>query len=320
MSLPPPYYASAAALQAEHRDAATLLRRTSEDIVAIDKTFGDVSYLLQGQNSVAVSPASLSEDWQRTQKVNSLSCNVGSPFLTPVKLFHSIIWGARTAATQVEARNKDFIEVIIPVVGDPDESKNSKIAELRMFISKNPPTFLTSAQVFQQLQEIEAGLTKVLKQHEEDADKMIASARADITKLEEEREQAKIKQDSSPKKSIFGIFGSSKDSSDPPPEPVDYDAKIARAKSIIDTVNSQREEIKAKVAEIKHAWATVPDQIGNCLGAIWTHLTTDATHLKNRLEGSTTDPMPDLSGIIRVYTEVNSALKYYATNVNKMRP
>ncbi|QRV95237.1 hypothetical protein RhiJN_23255 [Ceratobasidium sp. AG-Ba] len=296
MSLPPPYYASAAALQAEHRDAATLLRRTSEDIVAIDKTFGDVSYLLQGQNGVAVSPSSLREDWQRTQK-----------------LFHSIIWGARTAATQVEARNKDFIEVIIPVVGDPDESKNSKIAELRTFISKNPPTFLTSAQVSQQLQEIEAGLTKVLKQHGEDADKMIASARADIAKLEDEREQAKKKEDSTPKKPIF-------DSSDPPTEPVDYDAKIARAKSMIDMVNSQREEIKAKVAEIKHAWATVPDQVGNCLGAIWTHLTTDATHLKNRLEGSTTDPMPDLSGITRAYTEVNSALKYYATNVNKMRP
>ncbi|KAG9115182.1 hypothetical protein FRC07_007550 [Ceratobasidium sp. 392] len=189
----------------------------------------------------------------------------------------------------------DFIEVIIPVVGDPHESKNDKIAELRGFISRKPPTFLTSTEVSQKLQEIDTGLTKVQKQYGEDADRMVASAQADIAKLEGEREKA-----------------------NPPPESVDHDTKIERAQTIIATVNSQHDEIKSKVAEIKHAWATIPDKVGQCLHAIWDHLTTDATHLKSRLEGSTSDPMPDLSAITRIYTEINSALKYYATNVSNM--
>ncbi|KAG8783909.1 hypothetical protein FRC12_019220 [Ceratobasidium sp. 428] len=99
---------------------------------------------------------------------------------------------------------------------------------------------------------------------------------------------------------------------------VDYDGKIERAQTIIATVNSQRDQIKSKIAEIKHAWATIPDQVGQCLHAIWDHLTTDASHLRGRLEGSISDPMPDLSAITRVYTEINSVLRYYATNVNNM--
>ncbi|KAG8694168.1 hypothetical protein FRC09_010021 [Ceratobasidium sp. 395] len=301
MSLPPPYYSTAAGLQAEHRDAATLLRRTSETIVKIDQAFHQVGVLIKGQQSIAVSATSLKDEWQAIRKS-----------------FHAIIWGARGAATQVESRNNDFIQVIIPVVGDPDESKDSKIAELRGFVSRKPPTFLTSTEVSQKLQEIEAGLTKTQKQYGEDADRMVASAKANIAKLEEEREKAKKKAEAPPKKSGYGFFGGSKAPTSPPPEPVDYDGKIERAQTIIATVNSQRDQIKSKIAEIKHAWATIPDQVGQCLHAIWDHLTTDASHLKGRLEGSISDPMPDLSAITRVYTEINSALRYYATNVNNM--
>ncbi|KAG9115764.1 hypothetical protein FRC07_007516, partial [Ceratobasidium sp. 392] len=89
MSLPPPYYSTAPGLQAEHRDAATVLRRTSEAIVNIDQAFHQVGVLIGGQQGIAVSPTNLKEEWQTVRK-----------------LFHNVIWGARGAATQVEARNK----------------------------------------------------------------------------------------------------------------------------------------------------------------------------------------------------------------------
>ncbi|KAG8739580.1 hypothetical protein FRC10_005408 [Ceratobasidium sp. 414] len=298
--LPPPYYTTAAALQAEHRDVASLIRKLSQDIVGTDEAFHRVSVLLAGKPDVVVAPSSLKQEWQAVRK-----------------LFQDLIWSARRTATTVSARNGDFIQVIIPLIGEANEPKESKLAELNTFITRPPPKFLTSTEVADQLQQIATKMANILKKYGEHADKVVAQAYADIAKFEEERDKQKREQEAAQtKRGGFSLFGSREVA--PPPEPIDYDSKIAEATYLIEEVNKQRDEITAKAATIKHDLNTIPDQVGSCFSAVWTHLTNDATHLRNRLQGSTTDPMPDLSAITRTYTEINSALRYYATNVNKM--
>ncbi|KAG9085680.1 hypothetical protein FRC06_003497 [Ceratobasidium sp. 370] len=287
--LPPPYYTTAAALQAEQRDVASLVRKLSQDIVGTDESFHRVSVLLAGKPDVVVAPSSLKQEWQAVRKASIL----------------------------IYADVPDFIQVIIPLIGDANEPKEGKLAELNTFIARQPPKFLTSTEVADQLQEITAKISNILKKYGEQADEVVAKAYGDIAKFEEERDKQQREQEAaSTKRTGFSLFGSREVVL--PAEPIDYDSKIAEARYLIEEVNKQRDEINAKAATIRHDLDTIPDQVGSCFSAVWTHLTNDATHLRNRLQGSTTDPMPDLSALTRTYTEINSALRYYATNVNKM--
>ncbi|CAE6434820.1 unnamed protein product [Rhizoctonia solani] len=298
--LPPPYYAAAETLETEHRDVASLIRQLSKDIVKCDQQFYDVGLLLEGRYTLKVAPPNLSDNW-RTHK----------------RTFTDVIWAARGAATSVQVRNTDFIQVILPALGDPSMSRESKIKELGTFITRSPPKFLTSTETADKLGGINTGITDILKKYEESADKMIASVKDDIAKLEAERDQQKEKEkDSQEKKGGRSWFSSRPVATPAPAETVDYDSKIADEKSKIETINKQRDDLNSKLADIRFALNTIPEQVGQCFSTTWTHLTNDAIHLKNRMEGSTSDPLPDIALVTRVYKAINLALEYYSTNVN----
>ncbi|CAE6503547.1 unnamed protein product [Rhizoctonia solani] len=300
--LPPPYYASAAALQTEHRDIASVIKQLSETIAKTDQHFYNVGTLLQGYPDVVVAPPDLKDSW----RVHRQS-------------FKDMIWEARRAATFVETRNETFIDGILPSIGDASKSKESKIERLATFIARAPPEFLTSMEAPNKCREINNSTPDLLKKYEENADKIVASAQAEIAKLEAERDKQKEKEKASLEKksrrSWFSYSGPA--AASPPPEHIDYDSMIIEEKQKIEAINNQRDNLKSRLADITFALNTIPDQVGHCFLTVWNHLVNDATHLKNRLEGSTTDPMPDIPVVTTVYREINLALKYYATNVNK---
>ncbi|CAE6522063.1 unnamed protein product [Rhizoctonia solani] len=301
--LPPPYYTAVATLQPEHRDIASLIRKLSEDIVKTDQNFHDVRVLLQGKYA-EVAPPNLKDDWRTLQQ-----------------LYTNLIWSARKTATQVQTRNSEFINPILPIIGEPDVSNEEKVEELEGFIQRPPPKFLTSTESADTIKQINTGMTNLLKKYEERADQLVATAYANISRFEDEREKQKERAEADKekeKKSSYSWFSSGPTEVSTPPAKIDYDAKIAEENSKIEGINKQRDEIKAKMADIRFSLNTIPDQVGHCFSTVWTHITNDATHLKSRLEGSTTSPMPDISTVVRVYTEINAALKYYATNVNSM--
>ncbi|KAG8693139.1 hypothetical protein FRC11_003126 [Ceratobasidium sp. 423] len=301
--LPPPYYASVATLQTEHRDIATVIRQLSESIVQADQHFHRVGLILQGYLDVQVAPPDLKDNWGIHRKS-----------------FKDMIWEARRAATLVETRNETFIDNILPSIGDTTRSKESKIERLAKFIAKPAPEFLTSMEAPNKCREINNSIPDLLKKYEENADKMVASANAEIGKLEAKRDKQKEKEKATlDKKSDHSWFGYSRPApASPPSEHIDYDSMIAEEKGKIEAINKQRDNLKSRLTDIRFALNTIPDQVGSCFWTVWNHLVNDATHLKNRLEGSTTDPMPDIPAVTSVYREINSALKYYATNTNKM--
>ncbi|KAG9120964.1 hypothetical protein FRC07_003285 [Ceratobasidium sp. 392] len=98
-------------------------------------------------------------------------------------------------------------------------------------------------------------------------------------------------------------------------EAVDTLRKIEAGISDIVQKYEHQEDVSTKATELKNAWTSVPYQVRGCLLDAWTHLTNDAIHLKNRLDGSTSDPLPDSSTITQAYKEVNEALRLYTTTV-----
>ncbi|CAE6431359.1 unnamed protein product [Rhizoctonia solani] len=301
--LPPPYYASVATLEAEQRDIASLIRQLSQDIVKADQNFNDVRTLLQGKFGAEVAPPSLKDNWRGHRQV-----------------FINMIWDARRAATSVESRNQNFLEVILPLIGDAGKSKESKISLLEKFCAKPLPEFLTSTESTDKVRGIDSAIPDLLKVYEENADKLIDSSNTEIVRLEAERDKQKEREEAAKEKEKDKKSSSSWFSSRPTSHPgtAFYStSEVTNRVSKIEAINKQRNELKSTLADIRFALNTIPDQVGQSFLTVWTHLTNDATHLKNRLGGSTSDPMPDLPAVTRVYREINSALKYYATNVSK---
>ncbi|CCO35932.1 hypothetical protein BN14_10053 [Rhizoctonia solani AG-1 IB] len=290
--LPPPYYTVVSTLETEQRDVASHIRKLSQDIVNCDQLFYDIGVLFEGRYTVQVAPPSVADSWRKHKQT-----------------FKDIIWAARGAATNVQVRNTDFIDVILPALGNPSISRENKIKELKTFIARPLPKFLTSTESAEKIGEINVGITNGLKEYEESADKMVNSINAEIAKLEGERDKQKEQEKASQEKKATAPTPSGSGSAE-------YDSKIAEEKSKLETINKQRNDLKSKLADIRFALNTIPEQVGQCFLTTWTHLTNDATHLKNRMEGSTTDPLPDIAGVIRVYKTINDALEYYSTNVS----
>ncbi|KDN37500.1 hypothetical protein RSAG8_10099, partial [Rhizoctonia solani AG-8 WAC10335] len=275
--LPPPYYASVATLEAEQRDIASLIRQLSQDIVKADQNFNDVRTLLQGKFGAEVAPPSLKDNWRGHRQV-----------------FINMIWDARRAAASVESRNQNFLEVILPLIGDAGKSKESKISLLEKFCAKPLPEFLTSTESTDKVRGIDSAIPDLLKEYEENADKLIDSSNTEIVRLEAERDKQKEREEAAKEKEKDKKSSSSWFSSRPTSHP---GTAFYWTSEVTDRVFSF-------VHRLIHLFFTM-------------QLTNDATHLKNRLGGSTSDPMPDLPAVTRVYREINSALKYYATNVSK---
>ncbi|GAB1522872.1 hypothetical protein RhiTH_005997 [Rhizoctonia solani] len=300
--LPPPYYTEVTTLETEHRDVASLIQQLSRDIVNCDQLFYDVGVRIEGRYTVRVAPPELDESWRKHKQT-----------------FKDVIWAARGAATKVQARNADFIDVILPSIGNPSISMESKLEELKRFISLSPPDFLTTTEAADKLGGISNDINPILKKYEESADKMIEGINAEISKLETERDAQREKDKAKHEKgSRLSWFSSRPANISPPTDTIELDSKIDEEKSKINTINKQREEIKSKLADIRFALNTIPEQVGQSFMSTWTHLTNDATHIKNRMEGSTSDPMPDIALVTRAYKAINNALSYYATNVNNL--
>ncbi|KAF8751243.1 hypothetical protein RHS01_08660 [Rhizoctonia solani] len=183
----------------------------------------------------------------------------------------------------------------------------------------SPPDFLTTTEAADKLGGISNDINPILKKYEESADKMIEGINAEISKLETERDAQREKDKAKHEKgSRLSWFSSRPANISPPTDTIELDSKIDEEKSKINTINKQREEIKSKLADIRFALNTIPEQVGQSFMSTWTHLTNDATHIKNRMEGSTSDPMPDIALVTRAYKAINNALSYYATNVNNL--
>ncbi|ELU37043.1 hypothetical protein AG1IA_08929 [Rhizoctonia solani AG-1 IA] len=297
--LPPPYYTEVTTLETEHRDVASLIQQLSRDIVNCDQLFYDVGVRIEGRYTVRVAPPELDESWRKHKQT-----------------FKDVIWAARGAATKVQARNADFIDVILPSIGNPSISMESKLEELKRFISASPLESHLPAQAADKLGGISNDINPILKKYEESADKMIEGINAEISKLETERDAQREKDKAKHEKgsrlswfssrpgrvsihAYFTIYFQQHRAANisPPTDTIELDSKIDEEKSKINTINKQREEIKSKLADIRFALNTIPEQVGQSFMSTWTHLTNDATHIKNRMEGSTSDPMPRMHGL-----------------------
>jgi hypothetical protein len=75
------------------------------------------------------------------------------------KRYTDLLWFSRTSATKTEGYIRDFVEVIIPTILDPDSTQDDKIADITEFIGRPNPNGAkivkgqTQSQAFTELQQ-----------------------------------------------------------------------------------------------------------------------------------------------------------------------
>ncbi|KAG8722159.1 hypothetical protein FRC08_006273 [Ceratobasidium sp. 394] len=80
---------------------------------------------------------------------------------------------------------------------------------------------------------------------------------------------------------------------------------------------TRQETASQKAEEMKEALrSVVQPQVWGTLPGIWSQIARDAGHIKNMMDVSPVGPMLDFSLVSQKYNDINSALRYCATNVN----
>ncbi|KAG8697494.1 hypothetical protein FRC09_007821 [Ceratobasidium sp. 395] len=301
MDAPPPYYTTAAALQAEHRDLASTIRVLSHETIKVDDQFQVVYVELKRQEMFDESPDTPSKQWAAIRK-----------------LFTDILWSTRTAAGHLKTHTTDLVDAVLPAIAGQDADKAGKMADLTEFIEQPAPSLLTTERVAEEIAELKKQLGAFTDRSAADLSAKISPAKQSLDQLEKESQNqaARQKESEEASRGLFGLFHKPQP---PTTELIDYDGRIRKIEDDIAGWEKLNACIVNGVREICTGLDTIPDRVGKIRLTV-VQEKEDAEYLRQAVEASPDGNVQDVTIAVSAYKQVKDALHYYGTNVNKSGP